>query len=285
MLLPIGLTVAGCFVVVCAAFYALQGRLVWFPAKELALTPRSFGVPFRDVALTTSDGVTLSAWFLPAKDSRGALLLCHGNAGNMGDRIDMAARLLRCGVSVLLFDYRGYGRSGGAPSEEGTYRDAEAAYDWLAHEHAAPQARLFAFGESLGGAVAIELARRRPLAGLITQSTFTSAPDLGAAFYPWLPVRLLARIRYASIEKVAQVRCPWLLLHSRSDELVPFAHAQRLVDAATAAAAATSGAGDAARAAPRLVEIVGGHNDGGFLASKEGEAAVTEFFDRVCGAR
>jgi fermentation-respiration switch protein FrsA (DUF1100 family) len=279
MLLVVGATLVGGFVLICAAFYGLQGRLVWFPARDLNVTPALLRLPFRDVTLATRDGVALHAWYLPAEAARGALLFCHGNAGNIGDRLDMAARLHGLGFSVLLFDYRGYGKSEGAPSEEGTYLDAEAAYDWLAHERAGSGAPIVAFGESLGGAVAIELARRRPLAGLITQSTFASLPELGAALYPWLPVRLLARIHYASIEKVAEVRCPWLLMHSRRDELIPFAHAERLFAAATAAAQA------AARPPPRRFEIAGGHNDGGFLASSEGEAAVATFLTEICGAR
>lgn len=275
MLLVVGLTLLAGFLLACLALWAFQGRLIWFPARTLLATPADLHLPFEEVALTTRDGVELHGWFVPAEGARGAVVVCHGNAGNVSDRLEIAQRLRSFHVSTLLFDYRGYGRSAGAPSEEGTYLDAEAAFGWLS-QRTAP-APIVAFGESLGGAVAVELARRRPLAGLITESTFTSLPDLGAQLYPILPVRLLARFRYASIEKVAEVRCPWLLLHSRADELVPFAHATRLFEAAKTAQKGTP--------PPRLVEIAGGHNDGGFLASREGEAAVASFLESVCERR
>jgi hypothetical protein len=279
MLLVVGLTLLAGFLLACLALWGFQGRLIWFPARTLLATPADLHLPFEEVALATRDGVALHGWFIPADGARGAVLVCHGNAGNISDRIEIAERLRSLRVSTLLFDYRGYGKSAGAPSEEGTYLDAEAAFDWLAKRPAAPP--IVAFGESLGGAVAVELARRRPLAGLITESTFTSLPELGAQLYPLLPVKLLARYRYASIEKAAEVRCPWLLLHSRADELVPFSHVTRLFEAASAAAETAT----AMRPPPRLVEIAGGHNDGGFLASGAGEAAVASFLDSVCGER
>ena len=281
MLLVPGLVLIGGFLLLCAALLAFQGRLIWFPDRALRATPALLRLPFEEVALATSDGVALHGWFIPAGAARGAVVVCHGNAGNISDRLELAQRLHALDLSVLLFDYRGYGRSDGSPSEEGSYRDAEAAFDWIAARPERGAAPVVAFGESLGGAVAVELARRRPLAALITESTFTSVPDLGAEIYPFLPVRLLARVRYASIEKVAEVRCPWLMLHSRSDEIVPFAHATRLFDAATAAAKSAG----AARTPPRFVEIAGGHNEGGFFASREGEAAVASFLDSVCPAR
>lgn len=279
MLLAVLVTLLVGFLLACAALYALQGRLIWFPARTLLATPAELHLPFEEVALTARDGVAIHGWFIPADGARGSVVVCHGNAGNIADRLEIAERLRSLHVAVLLFDYRGYGRSAGSPSEEGSYLDAEAAFDWLAARPAA--APIVAFGESLGGAVAVELARRRPLAGLITESTFTSLPDLGAQLYPLLPVRLLARVRYATIEKVAEVRCPWLLLHSRSDELVPFSHATRLFEAASAAAKGANGP----RPPPRLVEIAGGHNDGGFLASRAGEAAVAAFLESLGGAR
>jgi fermentation-respiration switch protein FrsA (DUF1100 family) len=267
-------------VVAVILLVVFQGKLVWAPTGAPDVTPSLLKIPYRDVTLTTRDGVALHAWLLPAEEPRGLLVFCHGNGGSIGDRIDDGAALRRLGLTTLLFDYRGYGGNGGSLSEEGTYLDAEAAYDFLAASSAKllPPAKplpILAFGESLGGAIAIELARRRKLAGLVTESTFTSIADMGAELYPFLPVRWLLRIRYASVDKVADVKCPWLLLHSRADDIVPYAHGERLLAAATAAAQA------AGRSPPRFAELRGGHNEGGFLVSPDGKAALASFLDSV----
>src|SRR5262249_52582451 len=145
-----------------------------------------------DVYFETADNVRLNGWFFPAgtNSPRAALavLVCHGNAGNISHRLELCRALLATGVSVFVFDYRGYGRSKGRPSEEGTYRDAQAAYRWL-QEKGFAGSNILAYGESLGGGVAAELALRERLGGLILQSTFTSIPDIGAELFPWLPVR------------------------------------------------------------------------------------------------
>jgi len=186
-------------------------------------------------------------------------LISHGNAGTVAERLELARAFVAMGRSVLLYDYRGYGRSQGRPSEEGTYLDAEAAFDWLTARGLAPQA-IAAYGESLGGAVSIELARRRDPARLIVEATFTSLPDIGARAYPWLPVHLLSRIRYDNIAKAPELTLPVLVLHSPEDELVPFAHAHRLYDAL---------GGER-----RLVETGGPHNAGGFGAGDQPRLAA-----------
>ena len=256
-----------------------QSRMIWLPSGAPQVTPSLLKLPYRDVTLTTRDGVALHSWLLPAERPRALLVFCHGNGGSIGDRIDSGAALRELGLTTLLFDYRGYGGNGGSLSEEGTYLDAEAAYDFLAalpaEEGATAKLPIVAFGESLGGAVAIELARRRPLAGLVTESTFTSIDDMAAKLYPWLPVRRLLRIHYDSIAKLADVKCPWLLMHSRGDEIVPYSHGERLLAVASAAALA------AGRPPPRFAELRGGHNEGGFLVSPDGKAALASFLDAV----
>ncbi len=203
---------------------------VYHPDRVLTATGAELGRPFEDVHFKASDGVELDGWFFPANTNssrtRLALLQCHGNAGNIGHRLDTAAALLATGVNVFLFDYRGYGQSQGRPSEEGTYRDAEAACQWLRHRGFAAT-NIVAFGESLGGGVAAELAVREPLGGLVLHSTFTSIPDIGAELFPWLPVRWLATIRYDTHAKLPRLHIPVLVLHSRVDEIVPFHHAER----------------------------------------------------------
>lgn len=223
---------------------------VYHPSATLWATSAELGVPWEEAQFTARDGTTLHGWFFPGPTHSPrrqlAVLHCHGNGGNISHRLEVAAALRETGVSVLLFDYRGYGRSRGRPSEEGTYLDAQAAHAWLVTRGFAPT-NLIAFGESLGGGVATELALRDSVGAVVLQSTFTSIPDIGAEMFPFLPVRWLASIRYDTIGKLPRLTVPVVLLHSREDTMIGFAHAERNFAAA--------------RAPKRLVEIAGDHND------------------------
>lgn len=202
---------------------------VYHPYRPLEATGAELGRPFRDVWVQASDGVKLNAWFYPGGTNAArcrVVLVCHGNGGNISHRLDLCRALLGTGAGVFLLDYRGYGRSGGRPSESGTYLDAQAAYHWLRENGFAPE-NILVYGESLGGAVAAELALREKVGGLILQSAFTSVPDLGAELFPWLPVRWLSRIRYDTLQKLPRVTAPVLVMHSRADTLIPFRHAER----------------------------------------------------------
>jgi fermentation-respiration switch protein FrsA (DUF1100 family) len=200
---------------------------VYHPDRVLTATGAELSRPFEDVFFKAGDGVALNGWFFPGSTNSHrrhlAVLVCHGNAGNISDRLDTCAALLSIGASVFVFDYRGYGRSQGRPSEEGTYRDAQAARQWLRQKGFAGT-NIIAFGESLGGGVAAELAVREPVGGLVLQSTFTSIPDIGAELFPWLPVRWLARIRYDTHSKLPRLHVPVLVMHGPADELVRFHH-------------------------------------------------------------
>jgi hypothetical protein len=223
---------------------------VYHPDRVLAATGAELGRPFEDVRFKASDGVELNGWFIPAATNSPraqlAVLLCHGNAGNISHRIEICKALLATGVNVFIFDYRGYGRSEGRPSEEGTYRDAQAAYQWL-QQRQFPGTNIIAFGESLGGGVAAELAAREPVGGLVLQSTFTSIPDMGADLFPWLPVRWLGKIHYDTRSKLPRLNVPVLVMHSPADELIGFRHGQRNFAAANE---------------PKLFwELKGDHND------------------------
>ena len=203
---------------------------VYHPDRVLIATGRELGRPCEDVRFRTADGLELNGWYYPAATNsprrRLAFLFCHGNAGNISHRLETCDALLSTGASVFVFDYRGYGRSQGRPSEAGTYLDAEAAYDWLRGKGFAP-GEIIVFGESLGGGIAAELCTRRETGGLVLQSTFTSIPDLGAELFPWLPVRLLARIHYDTLHKLPRLHIPVLVMHSRADDLVGYHHAER----------------------------------------------------------
>jgi fermentation-respiration switch protein FrsA (DUF1100 family) len=223
----IGLLIA-CLLLVLM-FHWFEHSQVFHPDRVLTATGAELGRRFEEVFFKTSDGVELHGWFFPANTNSSrahlAVLVCHGNAGNIGHRLDTCAALLATGVNVFLFDYRGYGRSEGRPSEEGTYRDAQAAYAWLRQKGFAGPS-IVAFGESLGGAVVAELAVREPVGGLVLESTFTSVPDIGAELFPWLPVRWLATIHYDTHRKLPQIHVPVLVMHSPQDELVRIHHAK-----------------------------------------------------------
>jgi uncharacterized protein len=220
--------VAACLLVFLM-FRWFEHSQVYHPDRVVIATGAELGRPFEDVRFRAADGVELNGWFFPANTNSPrahlAMLLCHGNAGNIGHRFDICAALLASGVNVFVFDYRGYGRSQGRPGEEGTYRDAQAAWQWL-RQRGVAGTNIIAFGESLGGGVAAELAVREAVGGLVLQSTFTSIPDIGAELFPWLPVRWLSTIRYDTRSKLPRLHIPVLVMHSRTDEIVPFHHGQ-----------------------------------------------------------
>ncbi len=206
--------------------FLFQRRLMYYPSGGPVPTP-----PFpslREVELSTADGVSLKAWHWPGRDPL-TLLIFHGNAGHRGDRLSWAEILRETGAGVFLLDYRGYGGSSGSPTEKGLYLDAEAAAAWLEANRYSPVVYV---GESLGSAVAVELALRRPPAALILQSAFTSAADVGQKAYPFLPVRLLIKDRFDSLSKIDRVTCPILLIHGKEDSLVPLTMGRALYDRA-----------------------------------------------------
>ena len=191
------------FGIITAVVYFFQDRLLYFPSSEMAVTPDAVGLEFEEVHFRAADNTALHGWYVPAHDARATLLFCHGNGGNISHRLDSILIFHRLGLNVFIFDYRGYGLSRGRPSEQGMELDALAAWQWLIGEKQADPATLIIFGRSLGGAVAAGLACTRAAAGLILESSFTSYVDIGRDHYPWLPVRLIAKYRYATIEKVS----------------------------------------------------------------------------------
>ena len=206
----------------------LLNSLLFFPARQVAAAPAR---AFDELAIETADGERLHGWWVPAPEPPvGHVLLCHGNGGNVGDRVPHIAHLTAAGFDVLAFDYRGYGRSTGRASEAGTYRDARAARLALL-ERAGPE-RVIYLGESLGAAVALELAHKHPPAGLILQSPFTSIRDMARLHYPVVP-RALVPDAYPSLRLIGALEVPLLVLHGERDDIVPLLHGQELYEAAT----------------------------------------------------
>jgi hypothetical protein len=226
------LRIAVLLVVAGGLIVLFETRLIYFPSRAHDATPAGLGLRSEEVWLRAEDGVRLHAWFLPVPDARLTVLLSHGNGGNISHRLDRALLVQsRLGASVFLYDYRGYGSSEGSPDEAGTYRDVRSAYEYLVAEKKVDPARLVLFGESLGSAVALDLALERPAAALVLESPFTSVPDMArtTAFAPLAP---FVRTRYDNLGKIARLRMPLLVLHGDQDEIVPFAQGRRLFEAA-----------------------------------------------------
>jgi fermentation-respiration switch protein FrsA (DUF1100 family) len=241
-----------CYLVFLLILRFNESRMLYVPggSRTLLDPPPELDLGVRRVRVVASDGVRLVGWAMPAEGGSGYwLLICHGNAGNISDvgRPYHYAGLRGLGLSLFAFDYRGYGESEGLPSEEGLYRDADAAYRYLRDTLAVPPNRIVVFGHSLGSAVAVELVSRVPAAGLVLDGALTSVIERAQEMFPYAPVRWVARSRYPSIERVGRLTLPKLFLHARGDEVVPFAHGRRLFEAA---------------AEPKeFVELRGGHGD------------------------
>jgi len=247
----------------------IQPKLLYRPAREVSFTPAHLDLEYEEIAFQSADGVKLTGWYIPAKDggrttedggqriaplSETTVLVCHGNGGNIAYLLDSLNLFSHLGLNCFAFDYRGYGNSSGRPTEAGMYLDAQAAYDWLTGVKGVPPEQIVLLGRSLGASVAAHLAGRVRAAGLVTESAFTSYVDMAARFYRYLPVRVFRHFlfRYDTLACIKDVRCPVMIVHSRDDELVPFACATRLFEAANEP--------------KHFVEILGNHS-GGFLLS------------------
>jgi len=254
------------YLVLLGLAYLFQERLLYFPLRSLSLTPAAGGLAYEEVWLETADGITLYGWFIPAMPRRGVLLFFHGNAGNISHRLDSIATFHRLGLSTLIVDYRGYGRSQGRPTEPGTYQDAEAAWRYLVEERQISPADIVIFGRSLGGGVASWLAQRHTPGALILESTFTSVTDIATQQYPFLPVRQLGRIHYDTLARLPEIGCPVLIVHSPDDRLIPYEHGQSLF---------------AAAGEPKeFLEIRGDHNNGFIISASAYEARLNDFISR-----
>ena len=199
----------------------VEQRYVFFPTAEIDMTPSALGLGYDDVFFSTANGNLLHGWYVPGS-GKGTWLWFHGNGGNIGHRVTELALLHhRLGVGVLIFDYQGYGRSEGRPSEAGTYQDARAALDYLQQRHGQILGPVVYYGHSLGTAIAAELAVERPPGGLVLVSPFTSAGDMSSRAFPWLPVSWLLKARYNTLGRIPRVRSPVPRIPGVQDEPVP----------------------------------------------------------------
>jgi pimeloyl-ACP methyl ester carboxylesterase len=256
--------VAVLLAVLVGLLWAFQRRLVYLPDAGPVPAAADAVPGARDVELTTADGLTLGAWFVPGPtDDAPAVLVANGNGGHRGMRAPLARALSAAGLAVLLFDYRGYGGNPGSPSEEGLALDVRAARSHLLEEAGVPEGRLVYYGESLGCAVVTELAVDHPPAGLLLRSPFVDLAAVGEVHYPFLPVRSLLRDRYPVAAQVAEVRAPTTVVYGAADTIVPPQQSRQVADAAARL--------------HRRIEVPGaGHNDAALLDGRALVDAVVE---------
>jgi fermentation-respiration switch protein FrsA (DUF1100 family) len=211
---------------------SLERMFIYFPMREIEADPSQIGLEYLDVLTTTSDGVRIHGWFVPRPGALHTFLIFHGNAGNISHRLEWIQMLHELGAHVMIIEYRGYGRSEGKPFEEGLYLDALAAYGWWTKERAADGSKLILVGESLGCAVAIDLAARVPVDGIVLQSSFTTAWDMAKALMPVGLIQPALGVRFDSAAKIRKITCPKLFIHGDRDEIVPFRLGRKLYDLA-----------------------------------------------------
>lgn len=263
VLLLIFLVAGGLYVCILSIIMVFQSRFIFFPGDEITATPGEIGLSYETVNLETDDGVKLSGWFIPARNERGVVLFCHGNAGNISHRLESIEIFHDLGLSTFIFDYRGYGLSEGKTTEQGTYLDAKAVWRYLVQERQIEPGSIIIFGRSLGGSIAAWLARESRPKALILESSFTSIRNAAADMYPFLPLKILLRYNYSTMDYLAQVKCPVLIVHSRDDELIPFSHGQRLFEIANNP--------------KEFLEISGSHNEGIIVSAEVYEAGLNSF--------
>jgi uncharacterized protein len=253
-------------------WFAVQGyghRLIFRRSRTFRAEKEEAGLAVEDVAFCAEDGTALHGWWFPHEQARGVLLVCHGNAGNISDRLWIAQDLQDLPLHIFIFDYRGYGKSGGLPSEQGTGKDVAAAWEVARNKIGAEEddPPIVVYGRSLGGAVALQAACSLPVRGVILESTFTSIVDVGRRFYPWLLPRWTCRHPYRSDLRISAVRAPVLMGHSPEDETIPFDLGQALY-----------------RRAPNprgFYELTGAHAEAGWQSSPEYGQAIREFVNEV----
>ena len=262
------------YVALGVALYLFQGSMVFLaklPGRALDASPADIGLEYEDVHIDTADGERLHGWYVRAADARGVLLFFHGNAGNISHRLESILIFNRLGLDVLIVDYRGYGQSTGSPTEQGTYRDARAAWDYLVETRQKAPADIVVFGRSLGGAVGAWLAAglkadEQP-AAVIIESSFSSGADMARRLYPVYPARLLTRLEYPVVEYASRLQCPVLVVHSRDDEIIPFSMGQAIYAVAPEP--------------KEFIELRGDHNAGFWISRQEYTAGLAAFLEKI----
>jgi len=261
------------YVVFALMLYLFQDRMVYLsnlPDRALGASPSDLGLDYEDVSLITSDNERLHGWYVPAVDSRGVLLFFHGNAGNISHRLDSIKIFHELDLDILIIDYRGYGQSTGKAGEQGTYLDAQAAWDYLINSRRIPADQIIVFGRSLGGAVGAWLGVQHTPAAVIIESSFSSGVDMAHRLYPFLPVRLITRLQYPVADYAAHLDCPVLVVHSKHDEIIPFTMGQAIYAAV--------------KQQKKFLELRGDHNNGFLISQEDYIAGLKDFTQAILDA-
>lgn len=262
-------------------YYQTHG--IYFPTHEIYYTPNQAGLHYEEINFKATDGVELNGWFVPNKNSKATLLFCHGNAGNISHRIDIIKLFHSINVGVFIFDYRGYGKSNGTPSENGLYKDALGAYKYLSNSMGYKPEKIVIYGKSVGANVAIELASRVKAAALISDSAFCSAIHMSKAIFPFLPQKWVDKagksnsiqrklegwlllIKFDALDKIKHINIPKLIIHSQDDEMVPFTQGKKLFEATSEP--------------KEFYKMHGGHNESIMMYKEEYTKKISNFLDK-----
>ena len=246
--------------------YFLQNRMIFIPYKEVGGTPSDIGLEFEEVNLKSRGGANINGWFIPAENAEYTILFCHGNAGNISHRLDTISIFNKLPANFFIFDYQAYGKSTGNISEKNLYGDVTAAWDYLTKTKNIPAEKIIIAGRSLGGSIAAHAAAEFSPGGLILESTFTSMPEIAGERLPFVPVKWLLKYKLPTIDNLAKVKCPVLIIASQDDSIIPFKHGKKLFEKAPE---------------PKtFLELTGDHDDCYFLCRTKYIAALTNFINK-----
>jgi len=258
-----------CILLPIATVFA-QKSMVFIPSKKMGYTPKTIGIDFKELTIGTNK---LNCWWIPVKAEqvKGAVktvIFCHGNAGNISNRLDTVNfyhNVMNC--NLMIFDYSGYGKSGGKVGEEACYKDSQEVYDYVVKSLKIDPKNVVIHGRSLGGAVAVDLAVNKKCAGLVMESTFTSVPDMADDMVPIFPIQWFVSIDFDSLDKVDKLKVPVLLIHSKADEVIPYKMGEALFKKAKK---------------PKFwLEISGDHNGGWIESQKVYSKGMKDFFEAL----
>lgn len=254
------------FVLILGYIKYIERHAIYYPAKDIEATPKVINLSFEDVYIKTTDNLKINGWFIPYDDAKYTLLFLHGNAGNIGHRLDKIGLLRGIGLNIFIIDYRGYGRSTGRPSEKGCYLDAKAAHDYLLNIRKVSGEQIILYGESLGTGVAVNLAAESPVKAIILEGAFSCGRDMARTIYPFLPAFLFCD-SFNSLERIKRVKAAKLFLHSTDDEVVPLTLARKLFDYAPE---------------PKFFAHFRGRHNDAFLDSRNGYlSAIASFINKL----
>lgn len=254
------------FLLLIAYVRYIESHAIFFPMKEVELNPGYIGLAFEDIYLETEDNIRLNGWFIPAKNADYTILFLHGNAGNLSHRLEKITILNKMGLDIFIIDYRGYGRSQGRPNEAGIYLDARAAYDYLLKERKVAPEKIVLYGESLGNAAVVDLAKDKKVGALIIESGFTRGRDVVRSVY-WFVPNFFFSNSFDSLSKIKKVNAPKLFIHSRNDEIVPLGLAKKLYAAADEP--------------KEFCEIIGSHNTAYMDSKEEYTSGLSSFIAKL----